>query len=663
MANIKDTIHGMDKLLTAFDVLIKQQIATKKALQGTTKTMSAQTKTVEKTNKSVKDMVGNYYSLADAQTAVNDTSKTFSRRFAEAAQATGKGGKAWTMFSRVLSGSPLWKLQNYVRSVGQAMDFLYTKSEEATKAANKQALAMGTLTANIEQVEEQLKLMNKAGNHKELIESNLEYKNTFEALVAAGEEEQKARKLALARTQSMYDNTLKNLKKNLATEGEALKEALEKEFKMKKKAEKRKLLESDNANFILGFRTRMRYKKLTKDLVKLKEDRVKQQAKVDALQKLGITGGAEADKLEKIDVLIKSNEIGRKIMDRKGGGSVEEIMALKKEIRKGRIEGAKNLLRKMPMAILKGPFMPLILLWKGIRKQIKKNGGVAQTAKVVFKIITKVMKMALLYSMYFILFLVGALLAFVFIKKIFEKAEVMNVLMETLGGVFEGIKEMFGGVILIFEAFFGGGTLKERFTKLFKGILGLYKGLGKIVFSVVIGAGKLLIKLIVAYFVFVIETYIKIFRTVTKKEFWTKTVSGALVKARDYLMELVPKIGDKIGEYWSALKKWVNSNVIDPIMNALDFELLHTGGSASGGMTMVGERGPELVNLPAGSQVHSNDTTKSMIGGHVTNNVSVSVNGRLGASDSELRDIAKKIGSMVSAEINRTTSSSTNVRF
>ena len=45
------------------------------------------------------------------------------------------------------------------------------------------------------------------------------------------------------------------------------------------------------------------------------------------------------------------------------------------------------------------------------------------------------------------------------------------------------------------------------------------------------------------------------------------------------------------------------------------------------------------------------------------NTVHVHVNGRLGASDSELRDIAKKVGRMVSAEINRSTSSSTNVRY
>jgi len=92
-------------------------------------------------------------------------------------------------------------------------------------------------------------------------------------------------------------------------------------------------------------------------------------------------------------------------------------------------------------------------------------------------------------------------------------------------------------------------------------------------------------------------------------------------------------------------------------------DLFHTGGTSSGGMAIVGERGPELVNLPAGSKVHSHDTTKSKVGGSTVNNISVNVNGRLGASDTELRDIAKKIGRMVSTEINRTTSSSTNVRF
>ena len=82
------------------------------------------------------------------------------------------------------------------------------------------------------------------------------------------------------------------------------------------------------------------------------------------------------------------------------------------------------------------------------------------------------------------------------------------------------------------------------------------------------------------------------------------------------------------------------------------------GGISSGGMALVGETGPELVNLPKGARVHSNAESRGM-----GNTINVSVNGRVGASDSELRDIAKKIGRMVSTEINRTTSSATNMRY
>ena len=85
------------------------------------------------------------------------------------------------------------------------------------------------------------------------------------------------------------------------------------------------------------------------------------------------------------------------------------------------------------------------------------------------------------------------------------------------------------------------------------------------------------------------------------------------------------------------------------------------GGSfafASGGITpssgsyLVGERGPEMVNLPAGSRIHNNSNTRNMSG---SNTINVSVNGRVGASDAELRDIANKIGRMVNMEVNRNT--------
>lgn len=49
------------------------------------------------------------------------------------------------------------------------------------------------------------------------------------------------------------------------------------------------------------------------------------------------------------------------------------------------------------------------------------------------------------------------------------------------------------------------------------------------------------------------------------------------------------------------------------------------GGIAPGGVAMVGERGPELVNLAKGSRVHSNEDTKRMLGG--SQNIQVNIRG------------------------------------
>jgi len=81
------------------------------------------------------------------------------------------------------------------------------------------------------------------------------------------------------------------------------------------------------------------------------------------------------------------------------------------------------------------------------------------------------------------------------------------------------------------------------------------------------------------------------------------------------------------------------------------------GGVSKGGMTVVGERGPELVSLPKGARVHSNSQSKKISSGVVNNNVSVTIHAK-DTSDAELRRIADKIGNMITNKMNRTTSSS-----
>ena len=90
-----------------------------------------------------------------------------------------------------------------------------------------------------------------------------------------------------------------------------------------------------------------------------------------------------------------------------------------------------------------------------------------------------------------------------------------------------------------------------------------------------------------------------------------------------------------------------------------DWDVFHAGGTSHGGMAIVGERGPEIVNLPAGSKVSSNRKSRAMVGGGggVTN-INITINAR-DTSDGEMRRIASKIGDMVNNKINRSTSSRT----
>ena len=83
-----------------------------------------------------------------------------------------------------------------------------------------------------------------------------------------------------------------------------------------------------------------------------------------------------------------------------------------------------------------------------------------------------------------------------------------------------------------------------------------------------------------------------------------------------------------------------------------------TGGVVNEGMTLVGERGPELVSLPAGSRVYTNSQSRRMGGSTVIN---VNVSGRVGASDAEIKDIANKVAREINLRMNRT--ATTGARF
>ena len=188
-------------------------------------------------------------------------------------------------------------------------------------------------------------------------------------------------------------------------------------------------------------------------------------------------------------------------------------------------------------------------------------------------------------------------------------ATLIVALIRTLWPSFKAVIEAVGGMRNTFDNIIK--SIKLIFGGFFDIIVGLFKG---DFFRVVDGLGKVFVGIIGVVLNF-LHGFVKV------------------------LIGILLAIPHKIGKF---------------IKKSLGFRA--TGGPASG-LTVVGERGPELVNLPAGSRVHSNADSRRMAG----NTINVNVAGRIGASDAEIKDIANKVAREINMRMNRT--SSTVSRF
>ena len=146
-------------------------------------------------------------------------------------------------------------------------------------------------------------------------------------------------------------------------------------------------------------------------------------------------------------------------------------------------------------------------------------------------------------------------------------------------------------------------------------------------------------------------------------------VGEILIPIFGLVMKALPKIVEILAALFSAFVKTLIESVIAipgiikrefkaslkrglaPAVSGIKLRGFSSGGTSGGGMAVVGERGPELVNLPPGARVHSNAASRNMGGGGA---IHVHVNGRVGASDAEIRDIAQKVAREIKLQMNRT---------
>ena len=238
------------------------------------------------------------------------------------------------------------------------------------------------------------------------------------------------------------------------------------------------------------------------------------------------------------------------------------------------------------------------------------------------------------------------------VKKFVEDFKPLFVLyLDGLKLIFTGLIDIVVGMFNLLKALFGGGSFKDEVLPALGDVL---EGIGKLLLglftatvgTLVMGVGSL----VVATLYGVGESLKKAIYDTTESARGGISTGAAAFGAFKLAKFLISK-GTPIGRALT-LSAFAFPVMKDTAMAGYDA----IAGMADGGMIgksgryLVGERGPEIVNLPTGAKVFNNQQTRGMLGG---NTINVSVNGRVGASDAELDDIARKIGRKINLEMNR----------
>ena len=476
-------------------------------------------------------------STGDTATSTQDLSKlslAFDRantsitRTGQAFGELARSSQEWNIISRILSGTGMWRIQNQIRAVGNIINVMHKRQEEATKSTI------------------------------EAIEANLKLAESLEDINAA--------------------------KDRLAKGGKALRDdPIFKFFKSMDGADAKKEYET--------------YWGLAEEKIKTARASVIKSFRPDATRDY-LKGGFRADKetgeggtinfLRQRREQFMSQGLGRHF--RQGGGGLRDIGMLRKPVGEG-IDGRAN--RKNWRTRGKRAFDKIG------KKLAPIAGKIGQYFVVGAMALGK-------FMLYFAAIITGfALLIFILKKmKIGTKLKAFEKRFGILGDMWNNIKDILFALFGIFKAAFGGDG-----NALAKNLAKFYISLGKLLFNIA--------KLVVVGLLQVV-----------------KFLASKIIIGLGKIISKVPLMGG-VGRGLVSWGKGIRG--------------MASGGVSGGGLTLVGERGPELVRLPSGARVHSNAESRRMSGG----TINVHVNGRVGASDSEIRDIANKVAREINLSMNR----------
>ena len=552
----------------------------------------------------VEKLAGNLSDLNKVSLQAGIEFKGLTKRLITMSDNVSGAGKKWTIFSRIVSGSPIWKLQNKVRALVDSLALIQEASEKNAEAQRKANEKVIEQVQTFKTLEPQLEKLNKLREQQSTKAGIINLK-----FAEQNEEVREAIKGTLAYNKAILEGVEVN---------EALVEGLDE--LIKKGEQQAKVFEE--AQKVAQFQKRMQTTEgrasISADITKEQEalKNKKRGKKIIATRE----GTAEIDKT--LFEEIRDNMIS----------SVKELEIRKKmqvKFEKATIKYRKGMLslQKLAKPFLNYAFKVLIMLMLGIMgflvlaKFIHDSLGILQDLGVIDDIMR--IGSLVLDNVMLIFSMIGALLSgdiYTFLDYALEFVDNLLLIgLNLLGVVLKGLLALAIGV------FYTGLDLIHKFLtdEQFKST----------VFKI---AKKALFIFLAAYVV---------------KQIMIQMLTVVAIYALPALMILG----------LTALLFAVVKKLGDIIKDTFKLDFMANGGVSGGGMTVVGERGPELVNLPKGARVHSNSESKKMGGGVVNNNVSVTINAK-DTSDAELRRIAEKIGNLISSKMNRSTSSSGFVR-
>lgn len=595
--------------------------------------------------------LGQLSEMMEATQQVSDTLLTSFRDFA----TQGSSNTLWNAVSRFSSGifPGFWSLQNKIRAVAVYMQYVDKKQKEQIKREAEIARTITKQSKSRMSAAKTLSILNSdemtAMEYQQLLEDDY-----FKSLVARlGKEE------AIVKYRISFNNQLRESISSEVKLAKQVKENIENNLAYRNLYQEAGLANRDNLTEILYFTEKVEEKE--KRLLQLKQQQDsfatknvqgKLRSSSDLRKKLTDTETQLYEDLEnaikELTEEITSDKVAKGFIEQRSGVNLrteqigaEEIPYVEitegEEEKERKDEGIKQLLKDGFIKKFNGITKTVKAI--GVTLAVMKKQGIMNSIKRFLQPAIMVMGSLLMWItlaglVVFALYNLGVIDAVVQLWDWFKESEWLDGMIETIMFIWEGVSTFFSGVFDFFAGLFTGD-----FSKIVDGLEKVAIGMFKMLFGLIDFGINLLLG-------WLYDLFPNLFN------WWNETAKPFLDKFNidgDKLVYMLKSLLLITAAYYIAGGGYTGAVAAAAV--GIGSYLAYAGGGRvnQDGNILVGEAGPEIVSLPTNSFV----TPAVQSRGKMGNNITVNVNGRVGASDAELNDIARKIGQKINRQMNQ----------